>query len=149
MTSATPSPPSAAAICAKTKTASDSRLNSTLLTGNFVCVSINTLPFKAGDRGTGIVEEAVFRGFIMTALERRWNRWVAVLRQDRIEHSGDGVARQGQVGDQRDPFASQCRRYLVGIVGGLFCALCWFIGIINAIQGVEKEVPLLGQIKIL
>ena len=39
--------------------------------------------------------------------------------------------------------------WLVGIVGGLFCALCWFIGIINAIQGVEKEVPLLGQIKIL
>ena len=29
--------------------------------------------------GAGIVEEAVFRGFIMTALERRWNRWVAVL----------------------------------------------------------------------
>lgn len=29
--------------------------------------------------GTGIVEEAVFRGFIMTALERRWNRWTAVL----------------------------------------------------------------------
>ena len=39
--------------------------------------------------------------------------------------------------------------WLVGMVGGLFCALCWFIGIINAIQGVEKEVPLLGQIKIL
>lgn len=29
--------------------------------------------------GTGIVEEAVFRGFIMTALERRWGRTVAVL----------------------------------------------------------------------
>lgn len=29
--------------------------------------------------GTGIVEEAVFRGFIMTALERRWNRLAAVL----------------------------------------------------------------------
>ena len=29
--------------------------------------------------GTGIVEEAVFRGFIMTALERRWNRRAAVL----------------------------------------------------------------------
>ena len=39
--------------------------------------------------------------------------------------------------------------WLIGLVGGLFCALCWFIGIINAIQGVEKEVPLLGQIKIL
>ena len=29
----------------------------------------------------------------------------------------------------------------MGLVGGLFCALCWFIGIINAIQGIEKEVP--------
>ncbi len=29
--------------------------------------------------GTGIVEEAVFRGFIMTALERRWGRVPAVL----------------------------------------------------------------------
>lgn len=29
--------------------------------------------------GTGIVEEAVFRGFIMTALERRWGRGIAVL----------------------------------------------------------------------
>ena len=29
--------------------------------------------------GTGIVEEAVFRGFIMTALERRWGRSAAVL----------------------------------------------------------------------
>lgn len=28
---------------------------------------------------TGIVEEAVFRGVIMTALERRWNRIVAIL----------------------------------------------------------------------
>ena len=36
--------------------------------------------------------------------------------------------------------------WLVGLVGGLFCALCWFIGIINAIQGIEKEVPLLGPI---
>lgn len=39
--------------------------------------------------------------------------------------------------------------WLVGLVGGLFCALCWFIGFINACQGVEKEVPLLGQFKIL
>lgn len=39
--------------------------------------------------------------------------------------------------------------WLVGLVGGLFCALCWFIGIINAIQGVEKEVPVLGQIHLL
>lgn len=39
--------------------------------------------------------------------------------------------------------------WLVGLVGGLFCALCWFIGIVNAAQGVEKEVPLLGQFRLL
>lgn len=39
--------------------------------------------------------------------------------------------------------------WLIGLVGGLFCALCWFIGIVNALQGVEKEVPLLGQIHLL
>ena len=39
--------------------------------------------------------------------------------------------------------------WLIGIVGGLFCAACWFIGIVAAVQGNEKEVPLLGQVKIL
>ena len=39
--------------------------------------------------------------------------------------------------------------WLVRVVVSAFCALGWFIGIVNAIQGVEKEVPLLGQIKIL
>lgn len=39
--------------------------------------------------------------------------------------------------------------WLVRIVVSLFCALCWFIGIVNAAQGVEKEVPLLGQIHLL
>lgn len=38
---------------------------------------------------------------------------------------------------------------LVRFVVSVFCALGWFIGIVNAIQGVEKEVPLLGQIRIL
>ena len=38
---------------------------------------------------------------------------------------------------------------IVRIVGMLFCAACWFIGFVNAIQGVEKEVPLLGQIHLL
>ncbi len=38
---------------------------------------------------------------------------------------------------------------LVGTVVGVFCAVCWFIGIIGAIQGTEKEVPLIGQIKLL
>ena len=37
--------------------------------------------------------------------------------------------------------------WIIGPVGGLFCAVCWFIGLINAIQGVEKEVPLLGQLR--
>ena len=39
--------------------------------------------------------------------------------------------------------------WIIGAVGGLFCAVCWFIGIINAVQGVEKEVPRLGQFKLL
>lgn len=39
--------------------------------------------------------------------------------------------------------------WLVGAVAGVFCAVCWFIGIIGAIQGTEKEVPLIGQIKLL
>lgn len=38
---------------------------------------------------------------------------------------------------------------IIGTVGGLFCGVCWFIGFINAIQGVEKEVPLLGQLRLL
>ena len=38
------------------------------------------------------------------------------------------------------------------IVGGLwntFCFICWILGLIAAINEEEKEVPLLGQIKIL
>ncbi len=31
----------------------------------------------------------------------------------------------------------------------VFCAVCWFIGFINAIQGVERPVPVLGQIRLL
>ena len=31
----------------------------------------------------------------------------------------------------------------------LFCVVCWFIGIINAIQGIEKPVPVLGQFQLL
>lgn len=38
---------------------------------------------------------------------------------------------------------------LVSAVGGLFCAVCWFIGLIGAIQGQEKPVPFLGQFKLL
>ena len=39
--------------------------------------------------------------------------------------------------------------WLVRIVVAILCALCWFIGIVDAIRGVEKEVPLLGQIHLL
>lgn len=39
--------------------------------------------------------------------------------------------------------------WMIGAVGSIFCSICWFIGIINAIQGVEREVPVLGQIKLL
>ena len=38
---------------------------------------------------------------------------------------------------------------LVSIVGGIFCFVCWFIGIIGALQGTEKPVPFLGQFKLL
>lgn len=38
---------------------------------------------------------------------------------------------------------------IVSGVGEIFCAICWFIGIVNAAHGVEKEVPLLGQIQLL
>lgn len=38
---------------------------------------------------------------------------------------------------------------LISAVGGIFCAVCWFIGLIGAIQGTEKPVPFLGQFKLL
>ena len=38
---------------------------------------------------------------------------------------------------------------LISFVGGLFACVCWFIGLIGAIQGTEKPVPLLGEIKLL
>lgn len=31
----------------------------------------------------------------------------------------------------------------------LFCAVCWFIGFIGAIQGTEKPVPVLGQFRLI
>lgn len=39
--------------------------------------------------------------------------------------------------------------WAIGILGGLFCAACWFIGITNAFQGVEHPLPLIGQFHIL
>jgi len=38
---------------------------------------------------------------------------------------------------------------LVNIVTGILCLICWVLGLIYAIQQVEKEVPLLGKIKLL
>lgn len=42
--------------------------------------------------------------------------------------------------------------YVGGVVGailGIFLFVCWIMGLIYACQDQEKEVPLLGQIKIL
>ena len=38
---------------------------------------------------------------------------------------------------------------LAMVVVDLFCVVCWFIGVIGAIQGTEKPVPVLGQIQLL
>ena len=37
----------------------------------------------------------------------------------------------------------------VGWIGSLFCLICAIMGLIGAINGTEKEVPLLGKIKLL
>lgn len=39
--------------------------------------------------------------------------------------------------------------WIVGGVGGVFVFVCWIIAFIGACQGQEKEVPLLGKIKII
>lgn len=39
--------------------------------------------------------------------------------------------------------------WIVGGIGSIFLLVCWVIGLIAAIQQEEKEVPLLGKIKIL
>lgn len=38
---------------------------------------------------------------------------------------------------------------IISIVGGLFCFVCWIIGLIGACQGQDKAMPLFGSIKIL
>lgn len=38
---------------------------------------------------------------------------------------------------------------VVGWIWEVFMFVCWIIGFIGAVQGEEKEVPLLGKIKIL
>ena len=39
--------------------------------------------------------------------------------------------------------------WLIAVVGSLFCVVCWCMGLYYACTGQEKEVPLLGQIKLL
>lgn len=39
--------------------------------------------------------------------------------------------------------------WLISWVANIFLFVCWIIGLINAINQEEKEVPLIGQIKIL
>ncbi len=39
--------------------------------------------------------------------------------------------------------------WLAAAVGGLFLLVCWIIGLVAAIQEEEKEVPLLGGIRLL
>ena len=37
----------------------------------------------------------------------------------------------------------------IGWIWAIFCFVCWVMGLIAAINGEEKEVPLLGKIKLL
>lgn len=38
---------------------------------------------------------------------------------------------------------------LISLVGGIFLFICWLMGLIYAVQEQEKEVPILGKIKLL
>lgn len=38
---------------------------------------------------------------------------------------------------------------IISSVLGIFLFVCWLIGLINACKGVEKEIPIIGQFKIL
>lgn len=39
--------------------------------------------------------------------------------------------------------------WIVCLVGEIFLVVCWFIGLIGAIQGTEKPIPLIGGIQLL
>lgn len=39
--------------------------------------------------------------------------------------------------------------WIIGLVGWIFLFVCWIIGFVNAIQGVERPVPLLGKFQLL
>lgn len=38
---------------------------------------------------------------------------------------------------------------VVNIVTSILCLVCWVLGLIYAVQQVEKEVPIIGKIKLL
>ena len=38
---------------------------------------------------------------------------------------------------------------LINLVTGIFCLICWVLGLIYAVEQVEKEVPIIGRIKLL
>jgi len=38
---------------------------------------------------------------------------------------------------------------VVNVIVGIFCAICWILGFIYAVQQEEKEVPIIGSIKLL
>ena len=38
---------------------------------------------------------------------------------------------------------------IIAVVGGILCFVCWILGLIGAVQGTEKPVPLLGKIRLL
>ena len=39
--------------------------------------------------------------------------------------------------------------WIVSLVGGILCFVCWLLGLIGAVQGKEKPVPVLGKFKLL
>lgn len=38
---------------------------------------------------------------------------------------------------------------IIAAIGSILCFVCWILGLVGAIQGTEKPVPLLGKIKLL
>jgi len=38
---------------------------------------------------------------------------------------------------------------IIAVIGSILCFICWILGLIGAVQGTEKPVPLLGKFKLL
>ena len=38
---------------------------------------------------------------------------------------------------------------VIAAIGSILCFVCWILGLVGAIQGTEKPVPLLGKIQLL